>query len=276
MTIKSISFLSLLLIIITGCTKNEFDNSGNASYLYCARECKYGWAFHVQETMINVGGISGISYDFLLDSSSVKASEYVLSFSTCNVNLDEIAILLGSDYKDKVLSGKADLLNYSPYQVLAYKNNPMTSMPDPIIENRLKTYFEKATTRSGGGFYTNLVMVDYRLTPIKDMKITSTVEIGGITPGESLNELFYIKDYTRYNDFIITSTKNLITDDRKIRNISIAQYLSYEPMAPVMLMLQMKKDVTVSEEVVAKFNIELVTADDVTIKMETAAIRLIP
>lgn len=152
MTIKSISLLSLFLMIITGCTKNEFDNSGNASYLYCARECKYGWAFHVQAEVVSGAGITGNSYTFLPSSSSVKVSKYVLGFTTCNVGLDEITNSYISDYKDKVLSGKTDLLNSSPYQVLAYKNNPMTSMPDPIIENRLKTYFEKATTRSDGSF----------------------------------------------------------------------------------------------------------------------------
>lgn len=153
----------------------------------------------------------------------------------------------------------------------------MADKEDPAIETRLKQQLENRYTRAVYDMpAANLVYVDYRLTWLKDIKITSSAEIAGRTPGQSLTDLFVVEDYFRHHAFIVTSNKNVITDDKKIVGISLSQYLSYKPMAPAEIYLRFKDNVSVSAPVTAQFTIELITGEDKSIKTTAATVKLAP
>ena len=140
---------------------------------------------------------------------------------------------------------------------------------DPEIERKL-TQIYNPTTR------TALLYIEYRTTPIKDLKITSSVNIGDIRAGESLNDLFLIREYPPYQEFIITKNKDVIDAHEKLYDISVSQYLSYHPMAPAALKLKFRDDVSIAEATKATFTIELTTDEGNVLKSETRAVNLLP
>ncbi len=272
------ALLISLIITILGCKKEERDFRESNFFVYYSRQCNYAWAFNARGETITIGNQSANKYTSLKENSSVKISEYILGFTTCNISLSDISQSLSPDYMNNYLSEEIDPITYSPYMVLARSSRPMTDQADPIIENRLRTYLENYNTQnmSRADFAVNIDYIDYRITPLKYIKITCSTEIAGIKPGNPLNDLFLVKGYPINHYFIITSNKNIITDPSKISNISINQYLSYTPMAPAELRLQMKKNVSIAKPIIAQFTIELQTEDRTTIKTETKPIQFIP
>lgn len=265
-------YFILISVIICGCNPHEKDEFiEGTSYILTARKCNYAWAFNAYaEEHIGPRGYHYTQRYPLRKDTVLKASNYVLGFSTCNVGTQELKQKERfKEYAERLERGEVDMMTIPPFGILPW-DDKMTDDSDPFIETRLKQQLERPKTR------TVLIRVDYRLTWLKDIKITCSAEIAGRAAGQSLTDLFVVEDYFRNHAFIVTSNKNVITDYKKIVGISLSQYLSYKPMAPAEIYLRFKDNVSVPAPVTAQFTIELVTGEDKSIKTTAAAVKLAP
>ena len=176
------------------------------------------------------------------------------------------------NYKEAYDSGDEEILFRIPvYRALCHRDNPMEDAPDKIIEAKLSDYlYNRKTTR------TYFKHIDYRTTPIKDIKITASADINDVKAGESLNEQFLVDEYPSFHNFIITSNKDLITDSKKISNITIDQYLYYRPMAPAAMTFRFVDGFDVKAPVETTFTVEIITFDGHALKSETPLVTLTP
>ncbi len=176
------------------------------------------------------------------------------------------------NYKEAYDSGDEEILFRIPvYEALWYRDNPMQDASDKIIEAKLSAYLNnRKTTRM------YLQHIDYRTTPIKDIKITASADINDVKAGESLNKQFLVDGYPRYHNFIITSNKDLITDPKKISDITIDRYLYYRPMAPAAMTFRFVDGFDVKAPVETTFTVEITTFDGHVLKSETPLVTLTP
>jgi hypothetical protein len=273
---KKISLLLLLLLSFVSCKKEEDDGiiHEDTVFDFFSRECKYMWAFNVKKTESKVDGFdaSYIERKYIGSRQSVCVQNYTLEFTTCNVDMDAIVYDDGFNYKEKYDSGDEEILFRIPvYSALCRRDNSMQDASDKIIEAKLSDYlYNRKTTR------TVLEYVDYRTTPIKDIKITASADINDVKAGESLNKQFLVDGYPRYHNFIITSNKDLITDSKKISNITIDQYLYYRPMAPAAMIFRFVDDFDIKAPVETTFTVEITTLDGHVLKSETPLVTLTP
>ncbi|MBP3245412.1 MAG: hypothetical protein J6M59_09965 [Bacteroidaceae bacterium] len=273
---KKISLLLLLLLSFVSCKIEEDDGiiHEDTVFDFFSRECKYMWAFNVKKTESKVDGFdaSYIERKYIGSKQSVCVQNYTLEFTTCNVDMDAIVYDDGFNYKEKYDSGDEEILfSYPVYEALWYRDNPMEDAPDKIIEAKLSDYlYNRKTTR------TVLEYVDYRTTPIKDIKIAASADINDVKAGESLNKQFLVDGYPSYHNFIITSNKDLITDSKKISNITIDQYLYYRPMAPAAMIFRFVDDFDIKAPVETTFTVEITTLDGHVLKSETPLVTLTP
>jgi hypothetical protein len=272
---------TLFALCLLACTPKDEKEliGGGTHYLLTARECNYAWAFNAYIKQIPHQGFVQTKISSLKKDTTLKASDFILGFTTCNVDIKDIKKQPDWEgYQEAYKKyGESLLIDFPPFIVLSTKPDKMADKEDPVIETRLKQQLENRYTRAVYDMpAAHLVYVDYRLTWLKDIKITSSAEIAGRAPGQSLTDLFVVEDYFRNHAFIVTSNKNVITDYKKIVGISLSQYLSYKPMAPAEIYLRFKDNVSVSAPVTAQFTIELVTGEDKSIKTTAATVKLAP
>ena len=266
----------MLLLSFVSCKIEEDDGiiHEDTVFDFFSRECKYMWAFNVKKTESKVDGFdaSYIERKYIGSRQSVCVQNYTLEFTTCNVDMDAIVYDDGFNYKEKYDSGDEEILFRNPvYSALCRRDNSMQDASDKIIEAKLSDYlYNRKTTR------TVLEYVDYRTTPIKDIKITASADINDVKAGESLNKQFLVDGYPSYHNFIITSNKDIITDSKKISNITIDQYLYYRPMAPADMRFRFVDGFDVKAPVETTFTVEITTLDGHVLKSETPLVTLTP
>lgn len=273
-------FILSFILVVCGCEpKVTTEDIEHASYIPIARKCNYAWAFNAYaEEHIGPQGYHYTQRYPLRKDTVLKASNYVLGFSTCNVGTQELKQKERfKEYAERLERGEVDMMTIPPFGILPWADK-MTDDSDPIIETRLKQQLESPKTRTVSSDLptTVLIRVDYRLTWLKDIKITCSAEIAGRAAGQSLTDLFAVQGYYEHHDFIVTSNKNVITDKARIKGISLSQYLSYKPMAPAEIFLRFKEGVNVSAPVTAQFTVELITGEDKSIKTTAAAVNFVP
>ncbi len=268
---KKISLLLLLLLSFVSCNEVYEDFHESTSFVLHSRECKYMWAFNVSKTEKPYYGITTIENEYIGSKQSVCVQNYTLEFTTCNVDMDAI-VYDNFNYKETYDSGDEEILFRNPvYKALWHRDNPMQDAPDKIIEAKLSAYLNnRKTTRM------YLQHIDYRTTPIKDIKITASADINDVKAGESLNKQFLVDGYPSYHNFIITSNKDLITDSKKISNITIDRYLYNSPMAPAAMIFRFVDDFDIKAPVETTFTVEITTFDGHVLKSETPLVTLTP
>lgn len=275
--IKILFFVICTIVCLTGCKfGDQTDYKESAAFMYFARKANFMWADNIREEIVILNGKSGRIIKPLKNGSEVKSSEYILGFSTCNKDVSDIP---SPEFQKTFLSDNYDPLYQSPHMVLSKIEDSMADEADPIIENIIKQYLNSEYSRSSdniNGSLTRafLVCIDYRLTPINNIKITSSKDIFGIKAGEVLNDYFVIDGYQQYHQFIITSDKRLIAN--RVTDISIEKYLSYKPLAPAAIYFKFKDGMNVQSNVTAEFTIELELEDKQTISATTKPVTLTP
>jgi hypothetical protein len=273
---KKISLFLLLFLSFVSCKIEEDDGlfPEEISFDFHSRECKYMWAINVDKTESKVDGFdaSYIERKYIGSKQSVSVQNYTLEFTTCNVDMDVVNYGDSLNYKQTYESGDEEILFRNPvYDVLQFCANSMEDAPDKIIEAKLSDYlYNRKTTR------TYFKHIDYRTTPIKDIKITASADINDVKAGESLNKQFLVDEYPSFHNFIITSNKDLITDSKKISDITIDQYLYYRPMAPAAMTFRFVDGFDVKAPVETTFTVEITTLDGHVLKSETPLVTLTP
>ena len=267
---KAKLFLILMLCVsaLTSCrTEDTHEFIEGSLYIFSARKCNYVFLHNVKDEYRVSGDYTYRSESYMEKGETVSIDNYVLEFSTCNVGMDMIMSSLQEHYPtmyESYMAGREDSLKEPLGEYVSYYDDA-----DKEIENKLHVYFYGKTR-------TILKNISYRTTPIKDLKITSSVKIGNVEAGEALNNLLEVAGYSGRNYFIITANKDLITEKDRIYNIGIDQYLSYHPMAPAGMKLKFRDGVKIDEPVDACFQIELTTDDGRVLKAESRHITLVP
>lgn len=268
----------ILGAIMSSCYKEENDMSENIFFHYLARKVQFVWADNIRGEKISVENKSGVVMSPLAHNSAVKLSEYILGFSTCNVGINDIQSQCPG-YEQMFLSDNYDPQYISPYMVLSLSSNAMADAADPVIENKIKQFHAAkysigSTKRASALSRAICEAIDYRITALKNIKVSCSKEIFGVKAGESLNDFFVIEGYPPFLDFIISSNKNLISG--KTKDISLAQYLSYRPMAPAAMYMKLKKGVAIPANLTVEFTVELELENDAVISATTKTVTLIP
>ena len=277
-TIKVLLFVMSTLFCFTGCTIESIDTREYPMFMYSARNANFFWADNIRGETISGFGHTGTILHPLTNDSVVKSAEYILGFNSCNKDITDFSSTGFSSYFQ---SNRYNPLIDAPYMALNRKPDNMTDEADPAIERIIDQYLSATfRTRSDDSFSgltrANLVIVDYRLTPLTNLKITASKDIFGITAGNNLNNCFIIHRYPLYHEFIVTADKRLITGLDKVRDISIAQYLSYRPLAPAAMYLRLRDGVAVKSSVTTEFTIELELEGNRTVKATTRPITITP
>lgn len=262
----------MAFIFLNACKQPEVDMRETIRFHYHARKCNFIWTDNIKSEVVTIEGVSGTINTPLKENSTVKISEYSLFLNTCNVNSLDIPI---SDYQKLFLSEQYNPLQQCPFMALAELQNPMSDEADKTIENKIQQFLSRTyKTAVSSQPQAILEHVDYRTTVLTKITITCSKDLFGVKSGESLNDYFIINGYPTYHNFIISSDKQLVTG--KVQNISIAQYLSYSPMAPSAIYFQLKKGTSISESLQVEFSIHIEVDGKKAITATTKPITLIP
>ncbi len=280
----------LTMAILAGlcsCKKIYRDNTeiigDMTDFYFCSRECNFIWADNARsdkEVKFALNGITG--------STEVDFSRYLLEFNTCNVCLDSINFI--PNYKQNYLDGKIDCVEEPPFYVLSnlgkveVVEGALCDEPNVNIERHLKRVLYDKKKRNSNRIATRLdfwdsdgkIPLDYRITPISGIDIKSTADLCGIKAGESINSLFSIfaYNYSPHYDFIITADEEVIVEN--IRDITIPEFLSYDPMAPAQMFLRFRDGISISSPVKASFTVTLTRRDGKVLTAATHDIILKP
>ncbi len=139
------------------------------------------------------------------------------------------------------------------------------------LEREITDSFNKyvVTTR------TVLEVIDYRTTGVSNLNITANVPFAGKAAGESLNELFTLKELAP-NIVINEESNDVVVDwgDDKNLPTTIAEWLAYEPMAQAYMNLYLNiVPKTIPSSII--FSIDLTTNTGKVLHCQTPEVHLI-
>lgn len=243
---------------------------------YLGRTAQFVWADNIrgEEKAAPTPNTTYIDMTPLLNDAPVKLSEYVLGFSTCNVGISDVQSILPY-YADNFNSSNYNPLVLAPFMAIQQWENNLADAKDPVIESKLDECFNtKDEGRSTPLSRAYIDYLDYRVTQLLNLKVSCNKDMFGVKAGESLNSYFVVESYPQERHFIITSNKDVITDN--IRNISLAKYLAYKPMVPAGMYMMLKKGVTIPAAETVEFTVELTLEGDSTISATTKPVTLLP
>ncbi len=139
------------------------------------------------------------------------------------------------------------------------------------LERNIAASFDKyvATTR------TVREVIDYRTTGVSNIQITANVAFAGKAAGESLNDLFTLKDFEP-NIIINKESEEIVVSwgDREHFPTTIEEWLAYEPMAQTYMSLFL----AVVPQILPKaiiFSIDLTTDTGEVLHCQTPEVHLI-
>ncbi len=275
--IKGVLAIAIVLLFIASyavsCQKNEYDIIDNVAFRMISREANYIFADNIKynQVKLEANGKTLLGWERLQlrEMDTVRVSDYILGFSTCNVSLDSIATEF--PYIKQIYNSPTyNSISQSPYMWLA-AGSKMANESDEVFERMLEVYLMKLSTRKTR---TVLCRVDYRTTPLSGITITCSDTFNGVPAGKSLNDFFEVNGYPHYHEFVITHRKDIVGSG--ITNISIAKYLDLSPMAPAAMYLNVKKGVVVDSHKKVQFTIKLELDNGRTIEATTLPIVLAP
>lgn len=272
-SLLAIAFLFLFLFLFVSCKEREDRRPlSGTSFDYIARSAKMMWAENaLREVKTEINGVKLpkgsppiVLNNRIETNGSLRIPSYRLYITTCNVEQD--SFLGPGEIDNKTF----DVLEFPIYDLLG---RDFAEAPDFIIEAQLKQRFEErgATTRVAAPLRVNLILIDYRTTPIRDMSIHFSEDFMGINAGSSLNHLMLIESI--YRRFIITGSKQVISASGEM---SIDKFLSFSPMAPVDMFLRFKSDVKPSQPVSGYFTITMETLEGEVLTAKTRPVTLTP
>ncbi len=215
--------LFALLFLICACRKddgNSFDASIDFKPRYFTNICINPG----EKNIINFDNVTHYEYTDLKDNTVVPFNKFFLSIITSNFNL---STLINRDWPSI----------YFPFEILNDKldNHNLELESQIIIDYKLS--LEKNT--KSGNYASNIISMEYRLTPIKNIIITSNSVLFGKNSGEILNDYFKIVNYVPH--FIISSQINrLIYGFSDVLPTSIDEWLALSPMAQPAMYLELK------------------------------------
>jgi hypothetical protein len=171
-------------------------------------------------------------------------------------------------------------------RVLYFDNfdNLNSSIPD--LEQQIeKNYYKNLKKNSGSSLlrsanaaYSNLEVIEYRITGVQDLKIYALdAPLFGKSAGESLNDFL---DIVMYQPKVIASsqTKNLLygfTDKPETMPKSIDKWLALKPLAQPTMYLKPNTSLGVELPVSVRFVVQLKTDEGVVLSDTTRAITVI-
>lgn len=261
------------MLVLSSCGFKNAGDSCNVSFAFISRSANYIWADHLYLQKVEVKNLPEKHFyiiEPLMEATSVKASDYILSFNTCNRNVQEVddAIKAEGNYVSLFMSNAYNPTTRAPFLALGVAQKEAS---DPIIEKNIQKSLTSQCT-SPSGLSANLRFVTYTTSPIKNIKISSSAPLLGYAAGASINDLFLV--HKLHEHFIVSADKSVITGP--ITQIDLKRYLSYNPLAPAFMGLSFKPTVKLTQEVTTTFTVELTLEGGKIITATTKPITLLP
>ncbi len=247
------------LILVSSCNKDSGDP--DIIFKFQPRECKFVYSVPGNVTSNKYGETNYKEYFDLTDfSKSVKSQEFFLAILTSNFDLSTI--------------------NNEPWIGTRFPSITNSSIDKSIksIETQIEAEYIRylksmKPTKSVNSVETDLEMIEYRTTGVKDLRITANCKLFGKNAGEDLKNYFYISRYTP--KVIISFETNamlygFLSDELPE---SIEEWLSLKPMAQPVIYLEME---SIPEELpqTVQFTVELETSSGALISYTSRAITI--
>jgi hypothetical protein len=241
--------------------KDEYDDRGNYFLDFRPRECAY---------VFIIPGWSAPMYDPYNDFHFVEYK----NIENNSVNHEQFFVSIQTSNNDRHI--------FSQYPMPVYYLDMSDNLDEPIpsLEQQIERDFAQMNKKSSsspssteGLAYTNMIEMEYRLTGIRNFKITALdASLFGKAEGESLNDFF---DIIRYEPQIIASseTHNLLmgfTTPADELPSSIDEWLSLKPLGQPTMYLQPNTPLGVSLPVEVRFAIEVETNEGAVLRDTTS------
>lgn len=265
--------LPLVAICLFSCKEKSENRLSGLAYEFFARSSNYLWADNLSSKteVVEINNTKGeyTSYNALKPNSAIPLASYRLYINTSNVDYDQTE-LKPSQYQDPL---------FSPFMAPNFRvlNGRFAENADPMIEAQLRQHYEgsKSHLRSATMPMLALKLIDYRTTPITNIKVGFSEDFMGNKAGQPLNHLFDVDiRASQDNSFIITQSKKVMW--LKDKSISLQAYMDFTPLAPVELFLKLKSNVKLPERVSGNFTVTMETKTGEVLSASARPIELIP
>lgn len=222
---KKLYYLLLSFILIS-CSKDG-NITESVDLYFKPRNCSNIFAVAGLKTETNLNGSLYYLYtDIPTGSQSITVNSFFLSVISSNYNISN---LINKEWSSI----------FYPLNV----ENDVFNNHDLNIEEQIKADYSKylkSISKNKREYSLALMPVEYRLTPIKDFKITANCSLFGKQAGENLNNYFSIEYFQP--KLIISSKNNSLAfgfSDNELPT-SIDEWLALSPMAQPAMYLELK------------------------------------
>lgn len=227
-----------LLSVLGGCKKSKPDTLGGNFLIFYPREASHLITIPLKEIKHTKKLDNGKDFTSIekvgVDTEGVSAKDFRMYISTGTKGL----IGLKELYYQYPSKKNVSFLSYL-YQdkqandALAPKNISLERMMDIDFRS------EDNKSRSAESVGAAMFPWEYRVTGVKDFRITANSTLFGVPAGSSLNKYFRIHEFEP-RQIISHRTQALVWGYRDKREIeSLEQWLSLSPMAPPVMILRL-------------------------------------
>jgi hypothetical protein len=256
---KAISFLFLISIVLTSCKEEHNDRKGY-SFKFLPRKASFLDIAFGEQKISYFQGIKHTDFWSLeKDRDIVSRNKFFISVFTTNF--------------DPAIS---DDPNFS-IDTLLYYNYEYLDEHIPSIEKQIELDYSRpksAELRSADMTFDDIIYIDYRITEIKNLKITALdTPLFGKAAGESLNAFF---DIAQYNPPVIVSapTNTLVFGySNSTYPTSIEEWLDLSPLAQANIYLIPNTEIP-EIPVQVQFVVQMETAEGVILSDTTRMITI--
>ncbi len=265
---KNLFLLFLSILTLVSCKKKG--NGPESSMIdFYPRECNYMWASWSKIKDASYNGV--YLYDILnVNENELRAKDALITISTSN--LDTLLLKI-----EKAASISCPYCQQEQIANLDPKFDQKLAPHNVALEAQLQNDYNNPVSKlkSAKAEETNLIRLEYRVTGVKNLTITSTHTLFGKTPGTVITEYFTIKQLEPKQVISSKTSQLLIGYSDKDTLATIAEWLYMEPMAQPTIFLAFK---TVPAELPAAINfiVTLETNNGKIIRDTTSTLAILP
>ena len=255
----------LVLIVLFSCKEKGSNSEEKPFFVFYPRECNFIWA----------------SWAKFKDVSDSKISNFeILGVPENELSAKEALLVVYSSNLDTLVNKneKSSFLLYPYAQQNQMVNLDKKLAPHDInLEAQLETDYNNPVSKlkskkTEEAFPVNL---DYRVTGVKNLIITSTNTLFGKVAGTPLNDFFIIKRLDPKQVISSKSKRLLMGYSDKDSVVTIADWLNMEPMAQPTMFLAFK-NISIELPVATSFVVTIETNAGKIIRDTTSTLSIIP
>ena len=259
--IKTVIIL-IAVVLLFSCNGSDVITYSDYSFNFYPRECNVIFADNACFQVFD----EGTEWEYLtfdtIANGEVNAANYFLLLTTSNTPAFPEGI---------------SLENYNPittprYETWRNAENDLTDQPNPEIERQISESYNRVYKKESEWAGLPIEM-DYRLTEVKKITISSSTQLFEKPTGSSLNQFFKL----RHPAFIFTAPNRMVVgyESDVPEFLSIDKYLSYNPLIHPGLYFYLT-NIPTEAPIKTHFIVQLEMADGNILTKTTEVVNLLP